>query len=97
MVVRIVRMHFRTEEIETFLAIFNANRDAIRNFSGCTYMDLMRDLQSASTLVTISHWQSPDDLEQYRQSPLFRSVWTRVKPLFARRPEAFTIEPFLEN
>jgi quinol monooxygenase YgiN len=93
MIVRIVRMHFREEEIEAFLQIFNANREAIRSFPGCTYMDLMRDLNSPSTLVTISHWNGPGDLEAYRTSPLFRSVWSRVRPLFARKPEAFTVEP----
>lgn len=87
-------MHFKPEEIEPFLAIFNANKDAIRSFPGCTYMELMRDLNAPSTLVTISYWESPDDLEEYRKSALFRSVWTRVRQLFARKPEAFTVEPF---
>lgn len=94
MIVRVVRMHFREGEIESFLEIFNANKEAIRNFPGCTYMDLMRDLTSPTTLVTISHWNGPDDLEAYRVSPLFKSVWSRVRPLFARKPEAFSIEPF---
>ena len=93
MIIRIVRMHFREEETEAFLAIFRANREAIRNFPGCTYMDLMRDVNSPATLVTISHWNGSDDLEAYRASSLFRSVWSRVRPLFARKPEAFTVEP----
>jgi quinol monooxygenase YgiN len=92
MVVRIVRMHFKPEEIEAFLQIFNANKEAIRAFPGCTYMELMRDVQSPSVLVTLSHWNSVDDLEQYRHSPLFNSVWIRVKKLFSGRPEAFTVE-----
>jgi quinol monooxygenase YgiN len=92
MVVRIVRMHFREEEVKTFLAIFNENKEAIRSFPGCTYMDLMRDIRTPFTYVTISHWNGPDDLETYRHSPLFESVWERVKKLFSNRPEAFTVE-----
>lgn len=91
MIVRVVRMHFREEEIESFLAIFNANKEAIRNFPGCTYMELMRDLNAPATLSTISHWNSPADLEAYRTSTLFWSVWSRVRPLFARKPEAFSL------
>ena len=92
MVVRIVKMHFKPQEIESFLKIFNENKEAIRGFPGCSYMDLMRDTQSPNTLVTISHWQHTDDLEKYRHSPLFNSVWNRVKKLFSGRPEAFTVE-----
>ncbi len=93
MVVRIVRMYFREDEVDAFLTIFNANKEAIRNFPGCSYMDLMRDVNSPATLCTISHWNGVEDLEAYRVSPLFRSVWSRVKPLFAQRPEAFTVAP----
>jgi quinol monooxygenase YgiN len=91
MVVRVVRMHFRPEEIGAFLEIFNTNKEAIRAFPGCTYMELMRDVQSPSVLVTLSHWNSAEDLERYRHSPLFNAVWNKVKKLFSGRPEAFTL------
>jgi quinol monooxygenase YgiN len=97
MVIRIVRMHFRADQVPVFLEIFNANKEAIRKFAGCTYMDLMRDIQSPGTYVTISHWSSADDLEAYRKSPLFGGVWTRVKPLFSARPEAFTVEKEVDS
>jgi quinol monooxygenase YgiN len=92
MVVRIVRMHFRPEETAVFLEIFNANKAAIRAFPGCRYMELMSDINVPDTFVTISHWEAAEDLENYRQSALFGSVWERVKKLFSGRPEAFTVE-----
>ena len=96
MVVRVVRMYFKPEEINNFLMIFNANKEAIRNFPGCTYMELMRDIATPNILVTISHWNEPADLEKYRHSPLFGSVWNRVKKLFSGKPEAFTVERVVE-
>jgi quinol monooxygenase YgiN len=38
--------------------------------------------------TTHSHWKSEEALEQYRNSDLFQSTWSTVKPLFAARPEA---------
>ena len=94
MVIRIVRMHFRADAVETFLKVFNENKEAIRNFPGCSHMELMKDLRALNTFVTISHWNSVDDLDTYRHSPLFRSVWARTKPLFSAKTEAFTLEEF---
>jgi quinol monooxygenase YgiN len=92
MVVRIVRMHFRADAVERFLKLFNENKDAIRSFRGCTYMELMKDIRALNTFATISHWDSPEDLDLYRQSALFESVWAQTKPLFSGKAEAFTLE-----
>jgi quinol monooxygenase YgiN len=92
MVIRIVRMHFRAEDVNTFLTIFNENKEAIRNFPGCTHLELLSDLKAPNTYTTLSHWNDPSNLEEYRQSELFNSVWDRVKKLFSARPEAFTLK-----
>lgn len=97
MVIRIVRMHFRADAVEKFLKVFNENKEDIRNFPGCSHMELMKDLRALNTFVTISHWNSADDLEAYRQSLLFRSVWAQTKPLFSAKTEAFTLEEFLST
>ena len=94
MVIRIVRMHFRADAVESFLKTFYENQDSIRNFPGCRQMDLMKDIRALNTFVTISHWDSPQDLENYRHSALFESVWARTKPLFSAKAEAFTLEEF---
>ena len=92
MVTRVVRLHFRSEEADTFLGIFESSKEAIRAYPGCRKMELLRDIHAASTFVTISHWDSAEDLERYRKSALFGSVWERVKPLFSARAEACTVE-----
>lgn len=89
--VRIVRMRFTPEGVDAFLEIFHANYEAIRHFSGCTHLDLLRDVSDPLCYSTLSHWDSEDALEQYRKSELFSSVWGRVKPLFAERPVAWSM------
>lgn len=91
MIIRIVRMHFKESGVEEFLRIFRANEEAIRNFKGCTYLELLRDLKDETVYTTLSHWQDEESLEQYRKSELFASVWSPVKSLFAERPGAFSL------
>ena len=93
MVIRIVRMHFRESGVENFLAIFAANQEAIRNFRGCSHLELLRDLNDERVYTTISHWQDHESLEEYRKSELFASVWGRVKTLFSERTQAFSLIP----
>lgn len=91
MIIRIVRMHFRAENVDLFLEIFHANKELIRNVKGCTHLELLKDMNSPLTYTTISHWESPEDLENYRQSELFNRVWARVKPLFSSPTNAFSL------
>ncbi len=96
MIIRIVRMHFTEAGVEEFLQIFNDNKIAIRNFPGCTHLQLLKDVDDATVYTTLSHWRGPDDLERYRKSELFGSVWGRVKTLFAERTQAFSLQKFIE-
>ena len=96
MIIRIVRMHFTEVGVDEFLTIFNENKVAIRNFPGCTHLQLLKDLDDENTFTTLSHWDNSDHLENYRKSQLFGSVWGRVKTLFAERTQAFSLEKFIE-
>lgn len=96
MIVRIVRMHFTEAGVEEFLTIFNTNKTAIRNFPGCTHLELLKDVSNPSIFTTLSHWQDEKSLEQYRKSELFSSVWGKVKRLFAERTQAFSLNKVLE-
>jgi len=91
MLIRIVRMHFSEATQAQFLAIFNHHKHAIRHFPGCTNLQLLSDPQDPLCYTTLSHWDSPADLENYRTSELFEGVWRKVKPLFTRRSEAFSL------
>ena len=96
MLIRIVRMHFTEAGVEEFLEIFNANKEAIRNFEGCSHLQLLRDKDDPSVFITLSHWESEENLENYRKSELFGKVWGRVKNLFSERTIAFSSEKYIE-
>lgn len=95
MIVRIVRMQFKPEEVENFLSVFRENMKAIRNFKGCNHLELLHDLNDRSILTTLSHWEDENDLEAYRNSELFSKVWSKVKPMFRERTNAFSMERFI--
>ena len=96
MLIRIVRMHFTEAGVEEFLHIFNQHKVAIRNFPGCSHLQLLKDADDPLCYTTLSHWDGPNDLEKYRKSELFASVWGRVKTLFAERSQAFSLERLIE-
>ncbi len=96
MIIRIVRMHFTEEGVEKFLEVFNRNKEAIRNFEGCTHLHLLRDIDDKNTFTTFSHWYDVESLNQYRKSALFGKVWAQVKTLFSKRSVAFSVEKFIE-
>jgi len=96
MIIRIVRMHFTQAGVEEFLEVFNTNKEAIRNFEGCTHLQLLRDVDDGNTFTTLSHWQDQASLDKYRKSELFGKVWGQVKTLFSERSLAFSAEKFIE-
>lgn len=91
MIVRIVRMEFDPEKVETFLELFNSTKSLIRHFPGVLHLELHRDAELGHVFYTYSHWENADALEAYRVSELFGSVWSRTKVLFSGRPQAFSL------
>ena len=90
MLIRIVRMTFRPDELDAFMVIFAHSHEKIRAFPGCRHLDLLRDLDNPNVRMTYSLWESPDALEAYRRSELFRTTWAATKVLFAEKPVAFS-------
>ncbi len=91
MLIRIVKMTFRNDEVENFLKIFEEAKTKIRNFEGCIYLELWQDKTHSNILFTHSHWLNENDLENYRQSALFANTWNRTKILFADKPETWSV------
>lgn len=96
MIIRIVRMHFTEAGVDEFLEIFNRHKEAIRHFPGCTHLQLLKDANEENCYTTLSHWDGPSSLENYRKSELFAKVWGRVKTLFSERTQAFSLEKFID-
>lgn len=91
MITRIVRMEFREEEVDAFLALFNAYKSQIRNFPGVNHLELHRDATLPNVFYTYSLWDSTEDLNEYRKSEVFGIVWPQTKALFKAKPQAFSL------
>jgi quinol monooxygenase YgiN len=94
--IRVVRMTFQENEIESFLKVFEENKAKIRAFPGCSHLELHRDIDNHNILATYSLWSGSEALDEYRKSELFKSVWSRTKRLFADKPVAFSHEVLQE-
>ncbi|RRO24085.1 putative quinol monooxygenase [Flavobacteriaceae bacterium 14752] len=91
MIKRIVKMEFETKYIEEFQRLFDNNKTKIRNFEGCQHLELWQDINDNSTFMTYSYWRSENDLNTYRQSDLFKTVWSKTKTMFAKKPQAWSV------
>ena len=94
--IRVVRMTFRPEEAQAFLENFEAHKSLIRNFPGCQHLELWQDQNQKNIFVTYSHWESEMALNQYRDSELFKSVWSITKTLFSEKPQAWSTKKLQE-
>ena len=92
MLVRIVKMSFEPTKVSQFLANFESKKRLIRNFEGCEFLELYRDKNDSNVFFTYSYWDTEADLENYRQSELFKNVWQETKVLFNRKPEAWSVD-----
>lgn len=97
MIIRIVRMYFKPEEINNFLEIFNQVEPKISSFKGCIKVKLLSDFENPNCLLTYSEWNSNEDLQLYRSSELFKNTWSITKILFAKPPQAFSMCSYPEE
>ncbi|WP_226390757.1 putative quinol monooxygenase [Penaeicola halotolerans] len=96
MLIRTVRMTFRPEEVDHFLAIFEASKEKIRHFEGCHHLTLWQDYHASNVFTTYSYWEDESALNKYRDSQLFKEVWAQTKVLFAEKPVAQSQKKLLE-
>lgn len=91
MLIRIVKLTLRPENISSFEALFQNNKETIRNFEGCQHLELYQDQKQPHIWFTYSYWEKEAHLEAYRKSDFFKSVWSRTKSLFADKAEAWSV------
>ena len=92
MFTRIVKMEFKKENISAFLSNFEEVKERIRNFPGCTFLELYNDKNDETIFFTYSRWNEEADLENYRNSELFKKVWSTTKPMFRNKAEAWSVD-----
>ena len=92
MIVRIVKLTFEPSKTEAFEELFQRNKERIRGFDGCKFLELYRDKNNNNIFFTYSYWKDEEALENYRISSFFQEVWSQTKQLFAAKPEAWSVD-----
>ena len=92
MIVRIVTMTFKEQEIEKFLSLFNQYKSQIRAAEGCVSLTLIQNSNSPSEISTLSYWKNDKYLNIYRGSEIFKEVWPQTKLLFSAPPKAVSYD-----
>ncbi len=91
MLIRIVKLSLEEKYIDLFLSNFNNQKKHIRNFSGCQFLELYQEKNSKNIFFTYSYWNDEDALNKYRNSKLFKGIWSVTKPMFNAKPEAWSV------
>jgi len=91
MIKRIVKMTFKAEFIEEFVALFNSKKELIAAVEGCTFVELLKDASNPNIFFTYSLWEEESYIDAYRHSELFKSVWAQTKIGFEDKPEAWSL------
>jgi len=97
MITRIVKLTFEEDRIAEFLAFFDTIKHKVNTFPGCQGMKLYQDINSPTIVMTYSHWESEEDLDNYRNSDTFGAVWSKIKPWFAEKPEAWSVNAYFDG
>jgi heme-degrading monooxygenase HmoA len=97
MLIRIVKLTFQEEKIHEFLTFFDGIKEQVNNFPGCQGMKLLQGMDDSRIVMTYSHWNGPEDLENYRTSETFGKIWPTIKPWFAEKPEAWSVETYFDG
>lgn len=92
MIIRIVKMSFQEELTEDFIIFFEKYKSEIRNFKGCQYLQILRDIKNPNIIFSYSHWDSESSLINYRNSNLFIEIWSETKKRFKDSAEAWSTE-----
>ncbi len=92
MFTRIVKMKFEKENVPAFLSNFEEVKLKIRSFPGCLFLELYKDKNDETIFFTYSRWNDVTDLENYRNSELFKGVWSVTKPMFREKAEAWSVD-----
>lgn len=91
MITRIVKLSLVPEKLAEFVTHFDAVKNNIRNFNGCTFLELLGEQNETGVVFTYSEWEQESDLQEYLHSKLFIDTWKKVKPLFSAKAEAWTV------
>ncbi len=90
-ITRVVKLTLKPEFIDAFKQIFEGHNAGIALFDGCLELNAYQDNRQPEIFFTISKWESEAMLDNYRFSDFFKTLWSKVKPMFAAKAEAHSI------
>ena len=85
-------MSFHSKFVTDFLEMFDEKKMLIRNTDGCKLLELYQDKSNPEIFFTYSYWESENDLENYRNSELFKETWAQTKTYFNNKPQAWSVD-----
>jgi heme-degrading monooxygenase HmoA len=97
MLTRIVKITFQEDKLPAFFEHFETVKRKVASFPGCRGMKLLKDINNPSIVMTYSIWDSEESLNKYRDSELFGELWPKIKPWFATKAEAWSIEEYFDG
>lgn len=95
--IRLVKLTLKEEYVQAFIQHFDTVKEKINAFPGCKGMKLLRDKKNPQIVFTYSEWETDEDLEKYRSSELFSTIWPTIKPWFDQKAEAFSTEVYFDG
>lgn len=84
-------MEFKADKINTFISFIEKNKNKIAKSKGCISLEILQDINNKNIFFTYSSWEKEEDLNQYRNSPLFKEVWSITKTYFNNKPLAWSV------
>jgi quinol monooxygenase YgiN len=85
-------MSFHSKYIEEFQEMFQEKKQFIRNYEGCQLLELYQDKTNPEIFFTYSYWENESNLENYRNSELFKTIWAKTKIFFNDKPLAWSVD-----
>ena len=87
---RIVKLTFDPEFVSGFLEMMEDYRDRIAGAEGCVSLKMLQGGTQNNLIFTYSEWKDESYLDAYRNSDLFKEVWSKTKIGFTEKPEAWS-------
>ncbi|MEJ6589501.1 MAG: antibiotic biosynthesis monooxygenase family protein [Crocinitomicaceae bacterium] len=97
MLVRIVKLTISPSHLDIFFKYFDEHKLKIAAFPGCKGMKLLKGISNSNLIMTYSHWENEEALNTYRESEIFTELWSKIKPLFCEKPEAWSQEVYFDG
>ena len=92
MLKRIVKLSIENDKKQLFIDLFASNKNYIEKFKGCKSVELVQDINQKNIFFTLSIWDNEDALNNYRNSDLFKGIWSKTKTFFSDKPQAWSLE-----